>query len=81
MDKNLEKNARRFLKLASRLRRLGSESNSADDVQVSPSQLGLFEAPGPDLDHRVAEVVDRLSERYGRGTVTRAAMLEEKRKS
>ena len=47
----------------------------------APSQLGLFEAPGPDLDHRVAEVVDRLSERYGRGTVTRAAMLEEKRKS
>ena len=47
----------------------------------APSQLGLFEAPGPDLDHRVAEVVDRLSERYGRGTVTRAAMLEEKPKS
>ena len=47
----------------------------------APSQLGLFEAPGPDLDHRVAEVVDRLSERYGRGTVTRAAMLEEKQKS
>ncbi len=44
-----------------------------------PSQLGLFEPEGPDVDHRVAEVVDRLSERYGRGTVTRAAMLDEKR--
>jgi nucleotidyltransferase/DNA polymerase involved in DNA repair len=41
------------------------------------TQLGLFEPEGPDLDHRVAEVVDRLSERYGRGTVTRAALLEE----
>jgi nucleotidyltransferase/DNA polymerase involved in DNA repair len=40
------------------------------------TQLGLFEEEGPDLDHRVAEVVDRLSERYGRGTVTRAALLE-----
>ena len=28
---------------------------------------------------RVAEVVDRLSDRYGRGTVTRAALLEEKK--
>jgi len=43
------------------------------------TQLGLFEPEGPDLDHRVAEVVDRLSERYGRGTVTRAALLEERR--
>lgn len=40
------------------------------------TQLGLFEEEGPDLDHRVAEVVDRLSERYGRGTVTRAALLD-----
>ena len=46
---------------------------------AAPTQLGLFEAEGPDIDHRVAEVVDRLSERYGRGTVTRAALLEEKR--
>jgi DNA polymerase-4 len=42
------------------------------------TQLGLFEPEGPDLDHRVAEVVDRISERYGRGTVTRAALLEER---
>ena len=47
---------------------------------AAPAQLGLFEPEGPDIDHRVAEVVDRLSERYGRGTVTRAALLEEKRK-
>jgi DNA polymerase-4 len=45
----------------------------------APSQLGLFESGEPDIDHRLAEVVDRLSERYGRGTVTRAALLEEKK--
>lgn len=44
---------------------------------AAPPQLGLFEAAGPDIDHRVAEVVDRLSERYGRGTLTRAVLLEE----
>jgi nucleotidyltransferase/DNA polymerase involved in DNA repair len=47
--------------------------------ESAPPQLGLFEATAPDIDHRVAEVVDRLSERYGRGTVTRAALLEEKK--
>ena len=47
--------------------------------ESAPPQLGLFETGGPDIDHRVAEVVDRLSERYGRGTVTRAALLEEKK--
>ncbi len=46
---------------------------------TAPPQLGLFEAAEPDIDHRVAAVVDRLSERYGRGTVTRAVLLEEKK--
>ncbi len=41
------------------------------------AQLGLFDAGRPAVDRRVAAVVDRLSERYGRGAVTRAALLEE----
>ena len=58
-----------------RIRLIGVTVSGFDTART---QLGLFEAEGPDLDHRVAEVVDRLSERYGRGTVTRAALLEER---
>jgi nucleotidyltransferase/DNA polymerase involved in DNA repair len=41
------------------------------------AQLGLFDAGHPAVDRRVAAVVDRLSDRYGRGSVTRAVLLEE----
>ena len=42
------------------------------------AQLGLFEGDRHDVDRRVTAVVDRLAERYGRGAVTRAALLEER---
>ena len=59
-----------------KIRLIGVTVSGFDHAQT---QLGLFQTAGPDVDHRVAEVVDRLSDRYGRGTVTRAALLEEKK--
>jgi DNA polymerase IV len=46
--------------------------------EAGAAQLGLFEGGRPEVDRRVAAVVDRLSERYGRGAVTRAALLEDR---
>jgi len=40
-------------------------------------QLTLFGTDGERRDERVAAALDRLSERFGRGTVTRAALLDE----
>ncbi|HKK07917.1 MAG TPA: DNA polymerase IV [Gemmatimonadota bacterium] len=40
-------------------------------------QLTLFGTDGERRDERVAAALDRLSERFGRGTVTRAALLED----
>ena len=60
MDENLEKNAQRFLKQASRLRRLGSGSDSENEVQVSPSQLGLVEYVGQHAGCGVQELADAL---------------------
>ena len=42
MDTHLEESAQRFLKLSSRLRRLGSE-NDQEEMSVSPSHLALVE--------------------------------------
>jgi len=44
------------------------------------SQLGLFEAEETPVDSRVAEAVDSLAERFGEGSVTRAALLDDKRR-
>jgi len=46
--------------------------------EAGAAQLGLFEGERREVDRRVAAMVDRLSERYGRGAVTRAALLEER---
>lgn len=46
--------------------------------EAGAAQLGLFEGGRSEVDRRVAAVVDRLSERYGRGAVTRAALLEDR---
>jgi len=43
MDNGLEESAKRFLKLASRLRRLGSGDSPIEDVKISPSHLALIE--------------------------------------
>ena len=60
MDKNLEKNALRFSKLASRLRRLGSGTPQVDDVATSPSHLGLVEYVASNLDCGIQEMAEAL---------------------
>jgi DNA polymerase-4 len=52
---------------------------SVSGFDAGAAQLGLFEGDRQKVDRRVAAVVDRLSERYGRGAVTRAALIEERR--
>jgi len=48
--------------------------------QGAASQLGLFEAEETPVDSRVAKAVDALADRFGEGSVTRAALLDDKRK-
>ncbi|MCP4139245.1 MAG: MarR family transcriptional regulator [Chloroflexi bacterium] len=43
MGDNLQETAQRFLKLSSRLRRLGSGNSASGPVSTSPSHLGLIE--------------------------------------
>jgi len=42
----------------------------------SNRQLGLFDDDGEPVDEQVAEAVDRLADRYGSRSITRAALLE-----
>ena len=42
MENNLEETAKRFLKLSSRLRRLGPGKPQQEHVATSPSQLALI---------------------------------------
>jgi hypothetical protein len=44
--------------------------------RAESGQSDLF-VPSSDVDHRVAEAVDALAERFGSGTVTRAALLDD----
>jgi len=44
--------------------------------RAESGQSDLF-VPDTDVDHRVAEAVDALTERFGSGTVTRAALLND----
>ena len=44
-------------------------------VHAAEGQLSLFDGEAP-TDRRVARAVDRLNERFGRGAVTRAALLD-----
>ena len=60
MDANLEENARRFLKLASRLRRLGSGNDLVDEGQVSPSHLALIEYVGGHGGCGIQEMAEAL---------------------
>ncbi len=60
MDNNLEENAQRFLKLASRLRRLGSGTAQPDGVATSPSHLGLVEFVASNLDCGIQEMAEAL---------------------
>ena len=44
--------------------------------RTASGQADMF-VPETGLDARVAEAMDTLTERFGSGTVTRAALLEE----
>jgi len=61
MDNNLEENSKKFLKLASRLRRLGPGISPPEGVQVSPSHLPLIEYIAANLDCGIQEVADALN--------------------
>lgn len=70
--------ARELLRKADRPRlrvRLVGVTLSALD-RVESGQVDLF-VPDSGVDTRVAEAVDNLAERFGSGTVTRAALLED----
>jgi nucleotidyltransferase/DNA polymerase involved in DNA repair len=43
------------------------------------NQLSLFETEGPRVDERIASAVDRVTERFGKSAVTRAALLDDER--
>ena len=45
----------------------------------SANQLSLFEAEGPRVDKRVASALDRVTERFGKSAVMRAALLGDHR--
>ena len=60
MDNNLEESAQRFLKLASRLRRLGPGIAPPDDTATSPSHLALIEYAASNPDCGIQEMADAL---------------------
>jgi len=60
MDTNLEENAQRFLKLASRLRCLGSENFNPGEAHVSPSHLALIEYVGSHAGCGIQEMAEAL---------------------
>ncbi len=60
MDDNLEENAKRFLKLASRLRRLGLGTTQPNDVATSPSHLALVEYVASNPNCGIQEVAEAL---------------------
>ena len=60
MDDNLEENAKRFIKLASRLRRLGSGTSLPEDTATSPSHLALIECVASNPDCGIREMAEAL---------------------
>jgi len=60
MDNNLEESAQRFLKLASRLRRLGPGISPPDDTATSPSHLALIEYAASNHDCGIQEMAEAL---------------------
>jgi len=61
MDDNLKETAKRFSKLATRLRRLGSDAAALDSLQISPSQLTLLEYVAATPGCGVQEVAEGLN--------------------
>lgn len=60
MDNNLKENAKRFIELASRLRRLGSGISPPDGVAASPSHLALIEYAASNPNCGVQEMAEAL---------------------
>jgi len=60
MTDNLEKTAKRFLHLATRLRRLGSDTPALEGAQVSPSHLALLEYVAISPGCGIQEMADGL---------------------
>ena len=60
MDNNLEEAAKRFLKLTSRLRRLGSGGSPPEGVQISPSHLALIEYAATNPGCGIQEMAEAL---------------------
>ena len=60
MDNNLEEMAQRFLKLASRLRRLSPGTSLPEDATTSPSHLALIEYAASNPDCGVQEMAEAL---------------------
>lgn len=60
MDDNLQETAQRFLKLSSRLRRLGSGSSQDEAVAISPSHLALIEYAANHPNCGVQEIAEAL---------------------
>ena len=61
MANNLEESAKRFLKLASRLRRLGPGVSPPDDVAITPSHLALIEYAAENPDCGIQEMAEALN--------------------
>ena len=60
MDNNLEENAKRFLQLASRLRRLGSGDLPPEGMQASSSRLPLIDYVACNSDCGIQEMAEAL---------------------
>ena len=60
MDNNLEESAQKFLKLASRLRRLGPGTPQPDNLTTSPSHMALIEFVAKNPDCGIQEMAEAL---------------------
>mgnify|MGYP002641226219 FL=1 len=60
MDDNLQETAQRFLKLSSRLRRLGQGNSQAEAVTTSPSHLALIEYVSSHPNCGIQEIAEAL---------------------
>ncbi len=60
MDNNLEETAKRFLKLAPRLRRLGPGTPLPEDAAISPSHLALIECAANNPNCGIQEIAEAM---------------------
>jgi DNA-binding MarR family transcriptional regulator len=60
MDNNLQETAKRFIKLASRLRRLGPGTSLPEDAATSPSHLAMIEYTATNPGCGIQEMAEAL---------------------